>query len=115
MALQKILVDQMGVLTLGLKTQIGQNILATGQPIAGGRFPFLVWMISSQNSEGIQPSFVVEEVELVRKPGIALIREPEMGFWSEFRRNTFIHTFLVTLVLSVQIGVFELKRVDEKI
>ena len=30
MALQKILVDQMGVLTLGLKTQIGQNILATG-------------------------------------------------------------------------------------
>ena len=37
------------------------------------------------NSDKIQPSFEVEEVKLVRKPGIALIREPEMGFWSELR------------------------------
>ena len=63
-----------------------QNILATGWPIAGGRFPFSVWMKRSQNSEGIQPSFVVEEVELIRKPGIALVSAPEMPFWSEAKR-----------------------------
>ena len=53
-------------------------------------------------------------MELVRKPGIALESEPEIGFWSELDKWFHPGDFFPKQ-LSAQNPVFELKWLDESI